>query len=77
MCTHDKTKPDISNGPRRHPLHLNERFIFLLLGNTLFLTYLALKDVLSLSVSKIPTWPKKKVRRISPAVPIDTHIDKS
>ncbi|CAK9784342.1 hypothetical protein CC85DRAFT_284830 [Cutaneotrichosporon oleaginosum] len=42
----------------RYPWHWNERIWFLVLGNTVFMTTMALRDVLVCNVG--PKWPQKK-----------------
>jgi len=44
---------------RRHPWHLNERYIFLVLGNSLLFLVLGIRDVLLHETAA--EWPRKKV----------------
>lgn len=48
---------------RRHPWHLNERFIFVTLGNTLLFLGLGIRDILSGHL--LAVWPSKRVSLVA------------
>jgi len=57
---------------RRHPWHLNERVVFLLLGSSLFGIWEACSDIAFDRLK--PVWPAKKVSRIRRSWTDDRHL---